>query len=88
MGGTKMSETEFEYKTTNDEFLRTHYDFIWIKDASLDFLKTVDNTNVEWFPPFDTIVKLPSGTKGRYGRYIINQSATEAGLTVSTRPPN
>ena len=46
-----MSETEFEYKTTNDEFLRTHYDFIWIKDASLDFLKTVDNTNVEWFPP-------------------------------------
>ena len=29
---------------------------------------------------------MPSGTKGRYGRYIINQSATEAGFTVSTPP--
>ena len=63
-----------------------NFDFTWVKNAGYDFLKDVDDPSVEWSIPFDTIVNLPSGTKGRFGRFLVNKCFTDAGLTVSRRP--
>ena len=71
-----------------------NFDFNYIENFSYDFLENEvdwldnENTSVEWTEPFDTIVKLPSGTKGKYGRNLVGQCLSEGGLTVSREQRN
>ncbi len=64
-----------------------NFDFNSVKEAGWDFLKTIDRPASIWTMPFDTIVRLPSGTKGRFGEFLIGQCCSEAGLDVSSCPP-
>lgn len=63
-----------------------NFDFNAVKEAGWDFLKGIDRPASMWAMPFDTIVRLPSGTKGRFGEFLIEQCCSEAGLTVSPCP--
>lgn len=71
-----------------------NYDFNYVKrigsdflENDVDFLENVDSM-VEWAEPFKTIVRLPSGTKGKFGRNLVAQCFTDTGLTVSREKRN
>lgn len=62
------------------------FDFNSVREAGWDFLKGIDRPASMWAMPFDTIVRLPSGTKGVFGEFLIEQCCSEAGLNVSPCP--
>ena len=64
----------------------TNFDFNSVKDAGWDFLKGLDRSASIWAILFDTIVGLPSGTKGIFGEFLIERCCSEAGLDVSPCP--
>ncbi len=63
-----------------------NFDFNSVKAAGWDFLKGIDRAASIWAMPFDTITSLPSGTKGRFGEFLIERCCSEAGLAVSPCP--
>lgn len=65
-----------------------NFDFSSVRNAGWDFLKNIDRPASIWAMPFDTIVALPSGTKGRFGEFLVEQCCSEAGLIVSPCPPD
>ena len=76
-----MSGKESEHTTTDK--VSQNDDFTKIQNFGHDFLDTVPNTKVGWPPPFDKLSILPSPTKGRFGRSIVNKFFSEKGLNVS-----
>lgn len=82
-----MNEAESVYLDANSESNKTQYDFTWVKDACAYFLENdVEPSEVEWEMPFSELVTYPSGTKGRFGRNLVERCFTDAGLMVSRRP--
>lgn len=82
-----MIELNADKVSTNDNSKGANYDFVWVTDFCTYFLDhDVEPSDVEWNEPFIELVKYPSGTKGRFGRNIIKQLFTEAGLEVKRRP--
>lgn len=82
-----MIEINADDVSTDDEPKGVDYDFVWVTDFCTCFLDhDVEPSDVEWNEPFIELVKYPSGTKGRFGRNIIKQLFTEAGLEVKRRP--
>ena len=76
-----MSGKESEHTTTDK--ISQNDDFTKIQNFGHDFWDTVPNTKVGWPPPFDKLSILPSPTKGRFGRSIVNKFFSEKGLNVS-----